>query len=170
MTPRDLARRSFIPWGTSMLSQRVANLVFVVVTVCACAYFAWVAQGFTTSGLLASAGLPSKFFPQLTLGLTAICALLVGYAYLTRGLDGNDEQQTVFANGREARQGLLMLAVTVACYVIWRSFGFLPMALVLGPLSLLAMGVFKPVIYGVVLALTAGVTLVFTYGLGVQLI
>ncbi len=63
-----------------------------------------------------------------------------------------------------------MLGVTVACYAIWRNFGFLPMALLLGPLSLLAMGVFKPIYYVVVLALTAVVTLIFTYGLGVGLI
>ena len=153
-----------------MLSQRIANLIFVVILIAACGYFAWVAQGFTTSGLLASAGLPSKFFPQLTLGLASFCALLVGYAYLTRGAAGGDEGETVFANGREARQGLLMLAVAVACYAIWRNFGFLPMAVLLGPLSLLAMGVFKPAIYAVVLALTAAITLIFTYGLGVQLI
>lgn len=153
-----------------MLTQRLANLVFVIVVIGACGYFAWVAQGFTTSGLLASAGLPSKFFPQLMLSLTALCAAIVGYAYFTRGAAGGDEGQTVFADAREARQGLLMLAVAVACYVIWRNFGFLPMAVVLGPLSLLAMGVFKPLIYGVVLALTAGVTLIFTYGLGIQLI
>lgn len=153
-----------------MLSQRVANLIFVVILVAACGYFAWVAEGFTASGLLASAGLPSKFFPQLTLGLTAFCALFVGYAYLTRGAAGGDEGETVFSNAREARQGLLMLAVTVACYAIWRNFGFLPMALLLGPLSLLAMGVFKPLIYLVVLALTAAVTLIFTYVLGIQLI
>jgi len=153
-----------------MLSQRIANLIFVVILIAACGYFAWVAQGFTTYGLLAGAGLPSKFFPQLTLGLTGFCALLVGYAYLTRGAAGGDEGKTVFAGGREARQGLLMLAVSVVCYVIWRNFGFLPMAVLLGPLSLLAMGVFKPVIYVVVLALMAAITLIFTYGLGVQLI
>lgn len=153
-----------------MLSQRIANLIFVVILIAVCGYFAWVAQDFTTSGLLASAGLPSKFFPQLTLGLAAFCALLVGYAYLTRGEAGGDAGETVFASAREARQGLLMLAVAVACYAIWRNFGFLPMAILLGPLSLLAMGVFKPVVYVVVLALTAAITLIFTYGLGVQLI
>lgn len=153
-----------------MLSQRVANLVFVVILILVCGYFAWVAEGFTTSGLLASAGLPSKFFPQLTLGLTAFCALLVGYAYFTRGSEGGDEGESVFSSLKEARQGLLMLAVTVVCYSIWRRFGFLPMAILLGPLSLLAMGVFKPLVYVVVLALTAAVTLIFTYGLGIQLI
>lgn len=163
-------RGAFLPLGVGMLSQRVANLVFVVILVAACVYFAWVAQGFTTSGLLASAGLPSKFFPQLTLGLTGFCALFVGYAYLTRGASGGDEGETVFADAREGRQGLLMLTVAVACYAIWRNFGFLPMAVLLGPLSLMAMGVFKPMIYAVVLALTAAVTLIFTYGLGVQLI
>ena len=153
-----------------MLSQRVANLIFVVAVMAACGYFAWVAQGFTTSGLLASAGLPSKFFPQLMLGLTALCAVIVGYTYLTHGAAGGDDGETVFANGREARQGFFMLGVAVACYAIWLNFGFLPMAIALGPLSLIAMGVFRPVIYLVVMALTALVTLVFTYGLGVQLI
>ena len=153
-----------------MLSQRLANLIFVIAVIMGCGYFAWVAEGFTTSGLLASAGLPSKFFPQLMLGLTAFCAGLVGYAYLRHGAAGGDEGETVFANAKEARQGILMLGVTVACYAIWRNFGFLPMAVVLGPLSLLAMGVLKPVFYMVVLALTAGVTLIFTYGLGIGLI
>jgi hypothetical protein len=153
-----------------MLTQRTANLVFMVVVLVACGYFAWVAEGFSTTGLLASSGLPSKFFPQLMLGLTALCAVIVGYAYLTRGASGGDEGEMVFSDAKEARQGLLMLIVTVACYLIWRNVGFLPMALLLGPLSLLAMGVFKPVIYVVVLALTAVVTLIFTYGLGIQLI
>lgn len=153
-----------------MLSQRVANLVFVVFMIAACGYFAWVAEGFTTSGLLASAGLPSKFFPQLMLGLTALCAVIVGYTYLTKGAAGGDEAETVFANAMEARQGVSMLVVAIACYAIWRFFGFLPMVIVLGPLSLLAMGVFNPVIYVVVLALTAGVTLIFTFGLGIGLI
>ena len=83
---------------------------------------------------------------------------------------GGDDGETVFANGREARQGFFMLGVAVACYSIWLNFGFLPMAIALGPLSLVALGVFRPVICLVVMALTALVTLVFTYGLGVQLI
>ena len=153
-----------------MLSQRVANLVFVVVVFGACGYFAWVAQGFTTSGLLAGAGLPSKFFPQLTLGLTALCAVIVGYAYLTRGAAGGDTDQMVFTNWTEARQGLSMLGVMLACYVIWRTFGFVPMAALLGPLSLLAMGVRAPLIYLVVWLLTALIYVIFTFGLGIQLV
>ena len=153
-----------------MLSQRTANLVFVIVVLVACGYFAWVAEGFVTSGLLASSGLPSKFFPQLMLGLTAICALIVGYQYATQGSAGGDDGETVFASGREARQGILMLAVAVVCYFIWQSYGFLPMAVLLGPLSLLAMGVRAPLLYGVVLAITAFVTAIFTYGLGIQLV
>lgn len=153
-----------------MFSQRAANLVFLVIVICACAYFAWAAESFTTSGLLAGAGLPSKFFPQLMLGITALCALAAGYGCLARGGSGGDDGETVFAGANEARQGLLMLLVAVSCYAIWRNFGFLPMALLLGPLSLLAMGVFKPLLCGIVLALTAAVTLIFTYGLGVGLI
>lgn len=155
--------------GTDMLSQRFANLVFLAAILAACGYFAWMAEGFVTSGLLASQGLPSKFFPQLTLGITAICAVIVGALYFTRGEVG-DKGEAVFEDATEARQGLLMLAVAVACYVIWRNFGFVPMAVLLGPLSLLAMGVRKPMIYVVVLALTAFITAVFTYGLGIRLI
>lgn len=153
-----------------MLTQRTANLVFVVIIFAACGYFAWVAEGFVTSGLLASSGLPSKFFPQVTLAMTAVCAVVVGFLYFTRGAAGGDEGETVFTNGTEARQGLLMLCVAVICYVIWRKFGFVPMAVVMGPLSLLAMGVRNPLIYVVVLVLTALVTAIFIYGLGIQLV
>ncbi len=153
-----------------MLSQRTANLIFVALILGASGYFAWVAEGFVTSGLLASSGLPSKFFPQLMLGIVAICAVVVGYQYFFQGAAGDDEGETVFANVGEARQGILMLLVAVACYFIWRSFGFLPMAALMGPLSLLAMGVRQPLIYVVVLALTGAITLVFMYGLGVQLV
>ncbi|MEM6620437.1 MAG: tripartite tricarboxylate transporter TctB family protein [Pseudomonadota bacterium] len=153
-----------------MLSQRIANLIFVVCIVFACAYFAWIAEGFTTSGLLASSGLPSKFFPQLMLGLTALCALVVGGHYLLRGSAGGDDGDTVFANGSEARQGLLMLGITVVCYILWRELGFIVMAAFLGPLSLLAMGVRQPVIYAVVLGLTGVIWAVFTYGLNINLV
>ncbi|MEM6386401.1 MAG: tripartite tricarboxylate transporter TctB family protein [Pseudomonadota bacterium] len=153
-----------------MLTQRTANLVFVALILAACGYFAWVAEGFVTSGLLASSGLPSKFFPQLMLAIVALCAVIVGYQYLVHGGAGKDEDAKVFANGREAIQGILMLVVAVACYAVWRSYGFLPMAIVLGPLSLLAMGVRQPVTYVVVLSLTAAITLIFMYGLGVQLL
>lgn len=153
-----------------MLSQRIANLFFAGFILIACAYFAWVAEGFETSGLLATSGLPSKFFPQLMLALTAICALIVGVQYWTSGSSGDDGGETVFNNGGEARRGLLMLAVSVACYLIWRQFGFIPMAVLLGPLSLIAMGVRNPIIYGVVLALTALIYMIFTQALGIQLV
>lgn len=153
-----------------MLSQRTANLVFLAIILAVSAYFAWVAEGFVTSGLLASSGLPSKFFPQLMLGMIGVCAIITGIQYAVRSEAGGDAGETVFANSREARQGLAMLVVALLCYVIWRSFGFLPMALLLGPLSLLAMGVRRPVIYAVVLALTGLIWLIFTYGLGIQLL
>ena len=152
-----------------MLTQRTANLIFVLFITLACGYFAWVAEGFITSGLLASSGLPSKFFPQLLLSLTAICAVIVGVLYLHRG-DAGDAGETVIENGAEARRGLLMLVVAIACYFIWREIGFLTMAILIGPASLLAMGISKPMMYFVVLMITAVVTTVFTYGLRIQLI
>jgi len=60
-----------------MLTQRAANIAFALFTLAACAWFAVIAQGFEASGLLASSGLPSKFFPQLMLGFTAACAVVV---------------------------------------------------------------------------------------------
>ena len=153
-----------------MLRQRFANLIFVATVICVCGYFAWVAEGFTTSGLLASSGLPSKFFPQLMLGITSICALVVGYQYYMHGSAGGDDNQTVFDNAKEARQGLLMVVVATVCYFIWREYGFVAMALVLGPFSLLSMRIYRPLIYGVVFGLTGLVALIFTYGLGIRLI
>ena len=153
-----------------MLSQRLANLIFVAIIVCACGYFAWVAESFTTSGLLASSGLPSKFFPQLMLGIIAICALIVACQYRTPHATNGDENQIVFKNAIEARQGILMVAVASICYFVWQEFGFIAMALIIGPLSLLSMRIYNPLIYGVVLSLTGLISLIFTYGLGIRLI
>ena len=153
-----------------MLSQRIANLIFVAIIICACGYFAWIAESFTTSGLLASSGLPSKFFPQLMLGIMSICALIVGYQYFTNKIMNGDEDQTVFKNAIEARQGILMVVVALVCYIVWREIGFVAMALIIGPISLLSMRIYKPLIYGVVLGLTGLITLIFTFGLGIRLI
>ena len=152
-----------------MLTQRLANIVFAFIVVIACAYFGALAQGFQTTGLLASSGLPSKFFPQLMLGFTAFCAVIVGVRYALHGFAGGDAGQTVFGSGGDARRGLLMLVVAVFCYLVWSQFGFLPMAVLMGPLSLLAMGVRSIRIYVTVLVLTGLVYAVFTRLLGVQL-
>ncbi len=151
-----------------MLTQRLANIVFAIVVVVACGYFGVLAEGFETTGLLASSGLPSKFFPQLMLGFTALCAAVVGVLYALRGSAGNDARRTVFRDAGDARRGLLMLAVAVLCYLVWFSVGFLPMAVLLGPVSLLAMGIRSIRIYVTVLVLTGLVYAVFTQFLGVQ--
>ncbi len=157
-----------------MLTQRLANIVFAIIVVIACAWFADIAQGFKAAGLLATSGLPSKFFPQLMLGFTALCALLVIVSYVRRGYaggpDSNDAGETVFADAGEARRGPLMLAVSVVCYFIWSKFDFIPMAVAMGPLCLLAMGVRSIKLYVVVLLLTAIIVGIFTQLLGVQLL
>lgn len=152
-----------------MLSQRIANIVFLTVVLAAAAYFAWVAEGFVAAGLLASSGVPSKFFPQLLLGGIAICAGIVLIEYIVRGAAGGDGGKTVYGAPVDARRGLLTLAATVAAYVIWRIWGYVPMALFLGPATLLAMGVRNPVIYAVVPGLAGLVYLTFTRLLGTQL-
>ena len=153
-----------------MLTQRLANTVFSIVIILACAYFAWVAEGFVAAGLLASSGLPSKFFPQLLLAFTALCAVIVLYTYAKHGKASEEDvkKPMVFASGADARRGLLALAATVACYLIWREFGYIAMAAVAGPLMCLAIGVRNPVIYIVNLALAGGIYLVFTQLLGTQ--
>ncbi len=152
-----------------MLSQRLANIVFTLLVLVGCAYFAWQAEGFEAAGLLASSGLPSKFFPQLLLGLVAICAVIVLLTYALTGEAGGDADGTVYDAPVGALRGLATLGALIAAYVIWRSWGYLPMALFLGPACLLTMGVRNPVIYVVVLALAGGVYLVFTQLLGTPL-
>lgn len=151
-----------------MLSQRLANIAFMVIVLLAAAYFAWVAEGFVATGLLASSGLPSKFFPQLLLALIGICAVIVLLTYLLKGSAGGDEEGTVYADLGHAIRGLLTLAVVIVAYLVWRNFGFIAMAAMLGPASLIAMGERNPVIYAVVLALAGGIYLVFTQILGTQ--
>jgi len=152
-----------------MLTQRLANIVFTIILIAACAYFAAIAQGFEAAGLLATSGLPSKFFPQLMLGCTALCALIVAAQYLFRGNAGGDNGEYVYSDAGDARRGLLMLIVALVCYVIWSRFGFVPMAVVLGPLSLIAMGIRSITLYLTVLALSGVTYVVFTQLLGVQL-
>lgn len=153
-----------------MFSQRIANTAFAVLVILASSYFAWVAEGFEAAGLLASSGLPSKFFPQLMLGAMVACAIIVCYLYGVKGEAGGDSGKTVFGNKGDAGRGILMLAVSVVCYLVWRSFGFIPMALLIGPLSLLAMGIKQPLIYATVWVLTGCVYMVFTYLLEIQLV
>lgn len=151
-----------------MLTQRLANIVFTIILLVACVWFAVIAQGFEAAGLLASSGLPSKFFPQLLLAFTALCAVIVGGLYFFKGQTGGDAGETVFADFSEARRGLLMMAVAVICYFVWKHFGFIPMALIMGPMSLLAMGVKSIWQYVIVLLLTGFTYLVFTQLLNIQ--
>ena len=152
-----------------MLTQRAANIAFAILVLIACAGFAWLAQGFEAAGLLASSGLPSRFFPQAVLGFTAFCALGVLVAYTVRGHAGDDEGKLVFAHRSEALRGLLTMVVAILCLVVWTRWGFVPMAVVMGPVCALAMGVRTPAVYVILPGLTAIVYLVFTQVLGIQL-
>ena len=151
-----------------MLSQRMANIVFLILVLIAAAYFAWLAEGFEAAGLLASSGLPSKFFPQLLLGLIAGCAVIVLLTYITKGSAGGDEGQTVYGAPIEALRGLMTLVAVLIAYVIWRNVGYVAMTAFIGPATLATMGVRNPIFYVVVLALAAGIYLVFSQLLGTQ--
>ena len=151
-----------------MLSQRVANIAFMILVLLVSAYFYVQAEGFEAAGLLASSGLPSKFFPQLLLLLMGLCATIVLVTYVTKGSSGGDEGETVYGAPVDAMRGLATLAAVLVAYGIWRTWGYVPMMLFLGPATLLTMGVRNPVIYVVVLALAGGIYLVFTQFLGTQ--
>ena len=135
----------------------------------ACATFAYLAQGFKAAGLLASSGLPSKFFPQLVLGFMALCAIVVGYRYAIHRTASGSEEGKVFESPGDARRGLMIMAVAVLAYLVWSWAGFLPVAILAGPLSLLALGVRSSRIYAAVIILAGIIYLVFTRLLGVQL-
>lgn len=151
-----------------MLSQRSANIVFAVLMIAAAGWFAWVAQGFEASGLLAASGLPSRFFPQLLLGGLAACALQVLVAYIVKGSAVEDEPRTLYDTPAAALRGLATLVAVICGYLVWQFWSFEAMAVLLGPATLLAMGERNPVIYAVVLALAGGVYVVFTQLLGTQ--
>ena len=151
-----------------MLTQRLANIVFLILVLVVSAYLAWVAEGFEAAGLLASSGLPSKFFPQLMLACISICAIIVLATYITKGTAHEGEDEFVYDNALDAMRGLSTLAVVIIGYVIWVNWGYIPMIVFLGPACCAAMGVRNPTIYGVVLALAAIVYLIFTQLLGTQ--
>ena len=148
-----------------MLTQRLANIVFSILVLIASAYLAWVAQGFQAAGLLASSGLPASFFPQLMLACIAICAIIVMATYISKGKAHETEKEFVYEAPIDAVRGLSVLVVLGVGYLIWRTWGYVPMAVFLG---CAAMGVRNPVIYGVVLALAAAIYLIFTQLLGTR--
>lgn len=152
-----------------MLSQRLANIVFAILILAVCAYLAYVAEGFKAVGLLASSGLPSKFFPQLMLGFTGICAIGVMLTYIIKGEASEGERKVVYDEPGDARRGLLTLVAVVAGYFIWQTWGYVPMALFVGAATLIAMGVRNPFIYVVVYLIFGAVYLVFTQLLGTQI-
>lgn len=151
-----------------MLSQRLANILFAIVVLSVCAYLAYVAEGFKAVGLLASSGLPSKFFPQLMLGFTAICAIGVIATYVIKGRASEGERETVYDEPGDARRGLLTLVAIVAGYFIWQTWGYVAMVVFVGASTLIAMGVRNPVIYVVVYLIFGAVYLIFSQLLGTQ--
>lgn len=152
-----------------MPTQRAANVVFALAVIVACLCFIGVAQSFELTGFSREVGLDAKFFPQLVLGFTGLCALVVAFLYAVRGSAGGDEGRRVFANAGDARRGVLTFLAAVASLIVWQRFGFPAMAVLMGPLCLLAMGVRSVKTYIVVLVLAAMVYVVFTRLLGVQL-
>lgn len=153
-----------------MVSQRTANIAFNILLLVAVGIFALEAESFKTSGLLASTGLPSKFFPQLILAFLGLCSVIVIGAYVFKGYAGTDEGASVFEDGGEARRGLLVLVVAIGCYLIWALWSFIPMLIIIGPACALAMGVRSIWMYISLLIMSGVVFLIFTELLNVRFI
>ena len=170
LVPRPTQPQKIFGYHTGMLTQRVSNILFALIVIAASIWFAIEAQGFKAAGLLASSGLPSKFFPQLTLGFIVVCAIIVIALYSLNKHAGSDKSDTVYKNATEARQGLSVLLVAVASYSLWSKFGFVAMACLMGPLCLIAMGIRSIKIYLTVIILTGFVYLVFTQLLNIRLV
>lgn len=152
-----------------MLSQRLANMIFAVCLIVVCGYLGTIAWGFEAVGLLGTSGVPPSFFPLLMLGLIAFAAAFVFWTYLTTGAAGGDDGQMVFGGAGDARRGVLMIVLAVACYLVWTTVGFIPMAALMAIGSLVAMGVRSPVVYLVVVVLSVLIYILFTRLLGAQL-
>lgn len=152
-----------------MLSQRLANIVFAVVLIGACAYLSSIAWGFEAVGLLGTSGVPPSFFPLLMLGLIVLAALLVLIAYARHGEAGGDAGEMVYESAGDARRGVLMIALAVACYLVWTNSGFIPMAALMSLGGLVVMGVRSPAIYATVALLAVAIYFLFTRVLGAQL-
>ncbi|NKC11660.1 MAG: hypothetical protein GKR94_05480 [Gammaproteobacteria bacterium] len=160
-----------------MLTQRSANMVFSILVLLAAGFFAYLAREFQETGLLATSGLTSKFFPLTILTFIAVCALIVFIQYALADPARGDEkaahetaaQETVFGNWREALRGIAAFAAAVACYLIWIHWGFVPMALTTGPACAAVMGVRSLPIYLFLIAAGYVIYLVFSRLLDVQL-
>ncbi len=150
-----------------MISQRNANLVFALILLVLSGWMAVIAWGFETPAL-GDATLPTKFFPLVLLGFIAFCTVIYAREYIVHGQSGDDSDDVLYHDSKQAKTGLLTLTSVVVSYLLWQQFGFIVAGLFATPTIAFAMGTRKLSQYAVI-AIGAGVTyLIFTYGLGTQ--
>ena len=150
-----------------MISQRNANLVFALILLVLSGWMAVIAWGFETPAL-GDATLPTKFFPLVLLGFIAFCTVIYAREYIVHGQSGDDSDDVLYHDSKQAKTGLLTLTSVVVSYLLWQQFGFLVAGLFATPAIAFAMGTRKLAHY-VIIAVGAVITyLIFTYGLGTQ--
>ena len=150
-----------------MITQRSANLVFAVILLILSGWMAIIAWSFETPAL-GDATLPTKFFPLVLLGFIAFCTVIYAREYIVHGQSGDDGDEVLYQDAKQARIGLLTLASVVVSYALWQQFGFIVAGLFATPAIAFAMGT-RNIAHYAIIVLGAGVTyLVFTYGLGTQ--
>ena len=150
-----------------MISQRNANLVFALILLVLSGWMAVIAWGFETPAL-GDATLPTKFFPLVLLGFIAFCTVIYAREYIVHGQSGDDSDDVLYHDSKQAKTGLLTLTSVVVSYLLWQQFGFLVAGLFATPAIAFAMGTRKLAHYAII-AVGAVITyLIFTYGLGTQ--
>lgn len=150
-----------------MLTQRLANVAFAILVLLAAVWFGSLALDFQESGLLATSGLSSKFFPLTILTVVVACGLVVLWQYTAGGVD--DEHEKVFGHWVEALRGAMIFGVAIACFLIWSRFGFIPMALVIGPACAFVMGVRSVPVHALLVVVGYVIYLIFSGLLGIQI-
>ena len=99
------------------MTQRLANIVFRIVSIGACCVLFAMALGFKDNDLLGTSELSSRFFPMVMLSFIIGCAAVVAGRYLVTGRAG-DETEHVWSHWSEPVRALPVLGVTFASYQI----------------------------------------------------
>lgn len=152
-----------------MFSQRTTNIAFGLAVIIGAVYFIREALAFEELRLPGAAGLNSNVFPITVLVFIIVCSIIVVVQYLTKAGAGLHAEYKVYATKREVFNAVAILITVVVAYRAWPHTGFLPIAIVVGPVCALFVGERRPGVYVSVVVTGAAIYFCFTRLLGVQL-
>ena len=148
------------------MTQRTANIIWALSIIIAATVFISFARGIVEPSAFADAPMSARFFPITVLICVIICAGLIVGEYVTRLRDGSSRLYSEF--GEPLRAALTFIAM-IAAYFIWSEVSFFAMALVIGPVMAVIMGVRSPWAYIILLAFGPAVMWIFETALRIRL-